>query len=766
MFRSLKRVLSLLLSIAMMFGCLFAVAQADTGEKKLTVMLYLCGADLESQNGQATGDLGKILQSRYNTEEINVIALAGGSRNWKTGYSNTELTVINVTGRRPTVIETWAQASMADPDTLSRFINYCHENYPAETYVLDMWDHGGGPVIGLMQDQNYSEIMSMQSFVDALDNSVLKDEPLDLLIMNACLMGSVEVGALVAPYARYMAASQDSFFGFTYEWLSGAENTSIVDSAKILIDNAFVHNKTSIERQSAIEKNSLAVIDLSKMDAVVAAMDAYFPKVASTLNASSFTRMSAQRRDSATFGISESGGFSNYDLVDLGDLVANMQEAAPAEAKALLAALDEAVIYCRSAEEGCTGLTIYHPFSNKKSLESFVAIYNDLDVSKGYMDYMHHFVAQLTDTPLASWTNLHTGRAKAEKAIRTLFTMELTAEQAQHYGSSRFEALLQHEDNTYTLTFVNNNATLEDNALTAEFSGHALYAVDADATRLSPALDYSIQNGMYVIPARLTSASEDGQEASTTDALIYCSVEGKNIVPGRVYIWDESMQTYTGALQMSFADYATIELAIEYRQETRNASGTLLPFDQWEIVRTESWTSAIDGSWSFALVDDTLDTSNLYATFEICDSQNNFYNSDLLKIKAEAVASGEIHVTYDDCEQVVLEKCTIAVNNDQLLLSLSLQQLAETECIYVLQNVTANASATEATSTVYGSGLNWGLLQGETQYAVVPVSLAGMTDEVLTSITFDLLCLDADTNAEIMTIPVSIQLHYNLSSAE
>ncbi|MBR6666851.1 MAG: hypothetical protein IKL25_00575 [Clostridia bacterium] len=771
MYKHLKRILALALAAMLLMGCAAVASAAAPEKKKLTVILYLCGSDLESDNGQATGDLGKILQSRYNTSEVNVIALAGGARSWRGGYSKNELTVVNVSGRRPTVVETWPVASMSDPDTLSRFLTYCHEGYPAEQYILVMWNHGGGPIHGLMQDQIYGSIMSMPEFVSALDNSPFKQNPLDLLMMNACLMGSAEVGLMVAPYAKYLVASQDSCYGLSYTWLAGVENDpSILETGKRIVDTSFVHNQTVIHNQNAAEKNSIALIDLSKMPAVEHAMDAYFPQVSAQLNDTTFTRMSAQRRDSVAFGVTESGGFKGYDLVDLGDLVTKTQTAAPAEGQALLAALDDAVIYCRHDDDaGCTGLTVYHPFANKNGLTNYVAIYNDLDVSAGYTDYMHRFVAYLTGTPLAKWTNLTTGRASAEKAERTLFNMALTDEQAAHYGDSRLETLLQHEDGTYTLTFTTTKTQMEDSALRGEFAGNALYAVAADGTILSPAIDYTTADDMYFIPAELTREGEDGAEDAVHQALILCSYDAatRQLIPCRVQIWDEVMNAYTGAMTTSFSDYDSVKLTLEYRQETRNAEGTLLPFEQWTIVRTEEWTSAIDDTWAFTLVDDTLDTASLYATFQICDSQNNLYNSDLLCVKVQQVEPGVVQFTYDDSGRLLLEDNTITLAGGQLMLNLNVRNIAEQETVFTVNNLVINGVSLTAKADIYGSGDNWGLMKDEVQYALIPISLeelAGVT--TLTSISFDLVCLDAATNETLATIPVTGVLNLDLSSAK
>ncbi|MBE5810537.1 MAG: hypothetical protein E7318_06315 [Clostridiales bacterium] len=764
--RSFKRILAMILA-AILLCSVFTIAQAAPEKKKITVMLYMCGTDLESNNGQATRDLGSILNSRYNTDEINVIALAGGTFSWKSGYSSDALTVLNVSGRRPQVVTTLPLSSMGDPATLSTFIDYCHANYPAEQYVLNLWDHGGGPVRQLCIDQLFkSDGLTTTELVTALDNSVFKKNPVDLLLMHACLMSSAEISYAVAPYAKYMVASEDSFFGFTYDWLSGAESTDIISSAKKLVDSTFQSNGDTIARQNESEKNSIALIDLSKIQALVKTMDAYFPLVESKLSIASFSRMSAQRRDSASFGTTESGGFKGYDLVDLGDLVSKTQEAAPKEAKAVLTALEEAVIYCRAGNEGCTGLTVYHPFANKNYLEEFIAVYNELDFSAGYTDYMHRFASLLTSTPLAKWTDLRTDRMSAEKAIRTLFTMGLTQEQAEHYGDSRFEALLQHEDGTYTLAYVTNKTALEDGALTGEFGGIALYAVDQNGSALTPAIDYSVtENGLYVIPCELTKKGEEGVADYTAQALVYCAYDAATgkLQPGRVYLWNEAMNAYNGSVALSFEEYDAVKLTVEHRQEKRNAEGTLLPFEQWDVVRSESWESAIDDTWTFQMLEDTIDTAKLFATFQIADSQNNLYNSELLGVKVQLAEGDVTRVTYDD-KLFVLDKCAVTINAGQLLLTVNLQNNTELETVYELGDVVLNGTAVDASATIYGSGDNWGLLQGETQYAMVPVSLASLTDPVLTSITFNLNCLDAATNESKGVVPVEILLHCDLSA--
>ena len=52
--------------------------------------------------------------------------------------------------------------------------------------------------------------LSIEELENALDASPFKDEKLEWLGFDACLMSSVEVAACIAPYSHYMVASQET----------------------------------------------------------------------------------------------------------------------------------------------------------------------------------------------------------------------------------------------------------------------------------------------------------------------------------------------------------------------------------------------------------------------------------------------------------------------------------------------------------------------------------------------------------------------------
>ena len=65
-------------------------------EKSLTLMIYLCGSDLESKAGAASADLDEIIASGINTDQVNVAVIAGGTTKWQNGFSDEETAVYTI----------------------------------------------------------------------------------------------------------------------------------------------------------------------------------------------------------------------------------------------------------------------------------------------------------------------------------------------------------------------------------------------------------------------------------------------------------------------------------------------------------------------------------------------------------------------------------------------------------------------------------------------------------------------------------------------
>ncbi len=169
------------------------------------------------------------------------------------------------------LIDDLGETSMADGQTLVDFVTWAVANYPADKYVLIMSDHGmgwpGGWTDSDPKGQADRSIPLSAALGDALYLHELDDvlgqirsqtgiDKFEMIGMDACLMGHIEVFAALAPHARYAVASQETepalgwaYTGFLQELvadpdmdgarLSGAiVETYINDDQRIVDDQA------------------------------------------------------------------------------------------------------------------------------------------------------------------------------------------------------------------------------------------------------------------------------------------------------------------------------------------------------------------------------------------------------------------------------------------------------------------------------------------------------------------------------------------------
>lgn len=761
---TMKRILACILVTVLLAGGLQAAAAAEE-EKQYTVMFYICGADLERDYQVFSWALGEILASKYNRKEINVIGLMGGCPVWKgNAFSPKVLSVVDIGGRRPTTVEEMPLAAMSDPATLTAYLAYCREHYPAKHNILIMCDHGGGPLIGCITDYLFDKTtMSVSGLKQALAESPFGEDGLDIIAFDCCLMGSAEIASTLSPYAQYMIGTEDAMYGMYQDWLSGLENSgSVLETAGRIAKSIYDYNKMRIEYGNEKELNSVSVIDLKKMKDVTAAMDDYFTAMPG-LDAETFTRASNHRRDAVTFGVLESGGSSQFDLVDAGSLVEQLEGENP-DGEALLEAIRNAIPIRYTDVENCLGMTVYHPYLNQRMAEKYIDVYAGLDFSPAYLNYIINYISIMTGQPLANWEKLLTGTPASQKDNRTLFTLTLTEEQAAHLGQASLAVFLKDAEGGYRLTYRTADTAPAGTTVTGEFTGTALYAADQDGNALTGPLAYRAgSGGTWLIPAELTRTTEDG--TSTIQGLICCTMDAKTgeIIPGKVAVPDEETGMISVNMAPLFTDFSGITIRTPIRRETRDEAGSLLPYDRWEQTREETWTSAIDGSWSFRIMNDTLDPENLYAAFDVQDSQGNRYMSEPRAVKGGPAAAAEIRTSYDDAGLVRIGELTVSVLND-ITLSMTVTNLSDTEAVIALENLAVNGIPAEQTAEAVGTGPNWGLLKDEEQILSVLIPKETLDgQESITAMTFDLTLKDAKDGTVLGTVPAEAELKLELN---
>lgn len=108
-------------------------------------------------------------------------------------------------------VDKWAQGevNMGDPANLTGFVQWAKTNYPAAHYALVIRDHGDG--LGGMQEDDLSQDHLTIPELDQSLASITSDgaSPLDLVFMDACLMGMLEDAYQFRGQIAVYVASED-----------------------------------------------------------------------------------------------------------------------------------------------------------------------------------------------------------------------------------------------------------------------------------------------------------------------------------------------------------------------------------------------------------------------------------------------------------------------------------------------------------------------------------------------------------------------------
>lgn len=221
-----------------------ASAQEQKEKAEWTVMVYICGSDLESRYGYASDILAEITDTfslnltltqiltangltyagaEHLSDEssVNVVAQTGGASDWhweeklpveiKSDVLQRWQILLSEEDPEKSIrlIEEKPLESMAEPDTLGDFIRWSAEAAPAEKYALVVWGHGGGAKTGLFYDElfmNRNDIMRLNSLGTALESGGVHFE---MILFDACMMANLETACAISPYADWMVASEE-----------------------------------------------------------------------------------------------------------------------------------------------------------------------------------------------------------------------------------------------------------------------------------------------------------------------------------------------------------------------------------------------------------------------------------------------------------------------------------------------------------------------------------------------------------------------------
>lgn len=339
------------------------------------VYWYGCGSNLETEHGDASRDISEMLKARL-PDNVTVVIQTGGARKWHGhGISSKKISRYVYRGGKLELVEKQPQASMGSGKTLTSFLAFCRDRYPADHRIFIFWDHGAGSALGLCNDENFDfKSLSLRDVRRAFESTFKASDtkpPFEIIGFDACLMASLDTANTVSGFSRYMIASQEiePENGWEYtKWLSALGRDTSMSGAALgrIICDSYMAGCQAVDTQDAA---TLSLVDLSKLKKLKMTYNALgLEAVTKIVEDSSFYATYGRRARSAeNYVNNKSEGYSC--MVDMGSLVRGLKGSLPEFSQLLLDALKETVVYQVSGRDRKpSGLSCFYPYVGDRDI--------------------------------------------------------------------------------------------------------------------------------------------------------------------------------------------------------------------------------------------------------------------------------------------------------------------------------------------------------------------------------------------------------------
>jgi len=346
-----------------------------------TVMIYL-----DSDNNLESAGINDINEMEMvgSTSEVNIVVqvdripysvLAANNEGYLDDISNSNWTTtrryyitqdfdpIQINSQ---LISDLGELNMGDPQTLVNFTNWAAINYPAEKYLLVIWNHGGGfRSTNLTKDIAWDDTsggdkITMPELEYALSMiSTQIGKKIDIIGMDACLMAMTEVAYQIKDYADILVASEENEpgDGWPYDTILGE-----------LVVNPLISSE-----QLAVDIVDKYIFSYPYGNVTQSAIDlSYMSTLASQLSNLALAIMSDSLTPKSKYILASvsSQYYGDYDFIDLYDfckkvLIYSNSTDVKNIALSIQQTLNYAVIksgYSGGSVSGSKGLSIYFPY--------------------------------------------------------------------------------------------------------------------------------------------------------------------------------------------------------------------------------------------------------------------------------------------------------------------------------------------------------------------------------------------------------------------
>jgi uncharacterized repeat protein (TIGR02543 family) len=272
-----------------------------------------------------------------------------------------------ITPASSNAVQDLGNVNMSDPNTLTDFIDWAVENYPAQNYFLILSDHGDGWENGLLLDElNGRHWMSTRQLQQALTNA---DSPMTILGLDMCLEGDTEVA-----YQLRHAGPQ------------------ILIASQFMESTNWPYHTVFQQLQPKLDIDGLTLEGLAALFC-----DAFVELHSDPMDTGTLAATRLYQLEALTAAVA---GFADTMATNGTDQAAVRQQAA-----AVTAAFNNALIYCaktKMLQQQVYGLNIYFPTSSDPSFTNdYGPRYVDFPTDSHWATFLTAYSQNMTN----SWIN-------------------------------------------------------------------------------------------------------------------------------------------------------------------------------------------------------------------------------------------------------------------------------------------------------------------------------------------------------------------------
>ena len=308
----------------------------------------------------------------------------------------------------PTITDL-GEINSAAGSAIEGFVAWATTTYPADRYVLILWDHGGqwfgwntddtdspGTIIGFQQ------LKTMFANIIGPFQTATGRAKFDLIGFDACLMAGLEIDQMLSAFADYRVASCEvefAWYGLAGPWDYAAFLKSVGKNPGMSVPNfgrAICNTFMSRNTKFGILNQTISVANLANVPTLVAALDTFAQQLITRLPFELIPTIARERRASGEYNVLDPANPGAFiDLQDFaGRIAASSSDPTLRAAAGQVASLVDGIITYRMdgpfvVDHG--GMSIYFP--NVAMQAGYANV--DLAISTNWDNFVAQYQAAL-----------------------------------------------------------------------------------------------------------------------------------------------------------------------------------------------------------------------------------------------------------------------------------------------------------------------------------------------------------------------------------